>query len=62
MSSWEVFSQEVACPGCGAQYTYLVEAPPIAMVVRRFVNDEGREVGEDCPRCWEPLPVPEEAL
>ena len=56
--SWELFHRTVTCSDCGTEYEYVVQHPPIPMVVRGFYNDEGRPIGEDC-HCGATLDVPE---
>ena len=55
--SWELWSAPVVCE-CGAEYEYVVEHPPIPMIVRSFYDDEGRAIGDDCLQCGAMLPVP----
>jgi len=59
MSEWELWHADVKCPGCGRGFRYIVQHPPIPRIVRSFHDDEGRPVGDDCPYCFEALPVPE---
>ena len=57
---WELFRQTVRCE-CGCEVEYVVEHPPIPMIVRGFYGDEGQPVGDDCPGCDRPLVIPKEA-
>lgn len=58
----ELFRKTVLCE-CGAEYEYVVQHPPIPMIVRGFYDDEGNPMGDDeavC-HCGRELQIPEES-
>jgi hypothetical protein len=60
MTGWELWHSDVTCDTCGAEYRYIVQHPPIPMIVEGFYDEDGRPVpGDECRRCGEALPVPD---